>query len=90
MPCGAFTWTDSDGYWIHPDHGNRYTLDDFDDVELGDDGREVAGTPVPTEIAERITDDDPFSDDNFGPWCWMNGDEVSATIVSAESSTNWI
>lgn len=28
MPCGAFTWTDGDGFWIHPEYGNRFQLDD--------------------------------------------------------------
>ena len=78
MPCGAFTWTDGDGYWIHPEYGNRFQLDDFDDDEILDDD-----SPVPTEVADRVTYDDPFSDDNFGPWELTGGREVNTVFVSA-------
>ena len=78
MPCGAFTWTDGDGYWIHPEYGNRFQLDDFDDDEVRDDD-----APVATEVADRVTYDDPFSNDNFGPWQLVDGSEVQAGFVSA-------
>ena len=79
LPCGAFTWTDGDGYWIHPEYGNRFQLDDFDDDEVLDDD-----TPVPTEVADRVTHDDPFANDNVGPWELVGGHEVPMTNVSAE------
>lgn len=85
LPCGVFTWTDGDGYWIHPEYGNRHQLHEFDDDFEADDD-----APGPTEVAERVTYDDPFSDDNFGPWELLDGDVVETTIVSAEAPRSWI
>ena len=78
LPCGAFTWTDGDGYWIHPEYGNRFQLDDFNDDEVRDDD-----APVATEVADRVTYDDPFSNDNIGPWELVGGREVPTVFVSA-------
>ena len=78
MPCGAFTWTDGDGFWIHPEYGNRFQLDDFDDDEVRDDD-----APVATEVADRATYGDPFSNDNFGRWQLVDGSKVQAGFVSA-------
>ena len=80
MPCGAFTWTDGDGYWIHPEYGKRYQLHEFEDEVLDADGNVL----IATEVAERETDDDPFSHDNFGPWTMLDGAEIARTDVSAE------
>lgn len=84
MPCGVFTWTDGDGYWIHPEYGNRFQLDDFDDDEVRDDD-----APVATEVADRVTYDDPFSNDNVGPWELVGGHEVQMTNISAEPAGLW-
>jgi len=85
MPCGAFTWTDGDGYWLHPEYGSPHHLHEFrDDAE--DDGDD---DDAPTEVATRTTYDDPFSDDNFGPWELVSGDEVYITLVSAEPPRFW-
>ena len=86
MPCGAFTWTDVDGYWIHPEYGSRHHLDEFEDVvESRDDD-----APTTTEVATRTTYDDPFSDENFGPWELVGGDEVNISQVSAEPPRFWL
>jgi|GEM_PF-4315731 len=86
LPCGAFTWTDGDGSWIHPEYGNRYDLEDFYDVETDEDNEPMPDAPVATEIADRTTHDDPFSRDNFGPWTLMDGEEVEIATVTAKPS----
>jgi len=67
------------------EYGTNHKLHEFeDDVEDRDDDALVA-----TEVADRVTHDDPFSNDNFGPWELVGGDEVDVTLVSAEPSRFW-
>lgn len=62
----VFTWTDEGGWWTHPEHGSRYPLTDFYDIEVDEDGEPRDDAKVHTEVADRVTYDDPFSHENFG------------------------
>ena len=73
LPCGAFTWTDGDGLWIHPAYGSRHPLSWLDESDTDEGG------PMPTEVAARVTTDDHFSETNFGDWERSDGTEVEST-----------
>lgn len=84
MPSGVFTWTNDGGSWLHPDDGRRYPLSDFHEPELDEDGDVALDAKLPTAVAERMTDDDPFAHDNVGPWMSLDGDEIPTSVVAAQ------
>lgn len=84
MPSGVFTWVDDTGQWLHPEYGTSHSLSELVDPLLDDDGEPDLDALMPTEVATRCTTDDPFSDDNFGPWVWSDGDDVAVVTVSAQ------
>ncbi|MEO6653114.1 MAG: hypothetical protein ABIP17_10705 [Ilumatobacteraceae bacterium] len=84
MPSGVFTWVDETGQLIHPEYGTSHYLNEFIDTQFDDDGDIDRDAVMPTEVATRVTTDDPFSDDNFGPWVWSGGDDVELTTAAAQ------
>lgn len=84
LPSGVFTWVDDTGQWLHPEYGTSHWLNEFVNRKLDSDGDVDPAAPVPTEIATRVTTDDPFSDDNFGPWVWSDGEDVEIKTAAAQ------